>query len=92
MKVWNNIIALLLLLSVAGMYSCASAVRTVRDPNIGQIEIDVRVLTGKDSLARTPDGNVIGRIDSLGNIFDRAGNKIGQRKPTDTELIEQAGF
>lgn len=74
------------------IFGCVTSHHTVSDPNIGNIEIEIMVVTGKDSLARTPDGTVIGRIDKEGNIYDLGGNKIGKRKPTDEELIMQFAY
>jgi hypothetical protein len=74
------------------IYCCITSKRAIPDANIGNIEIEIRVIIGKDSLARTPDGNLIGRIDKEGSIYDMVGNKIGRRKPTNKELIRQAGY
>jgi hypothetical protein len=74
------------------MTACSSLKQNVSDPNIGKIVIEITVETGKDSIARTPDGNGVGRIDKDGVIYDQAGNKIGHRKPTTEELIRQYGY
>jgi len=74
------------------MSGCISSRQHVSDPNIGKIVIEIAVTTGKDSIARTPDGNEIGRIDKDGFIYDKTGNKIGKRKPTSQELIMETGY
>jgi hypothetical protein len=80
------------LLCVTGIYSCTSTKQTVSDPNIGNIEVEIKAIAGNDSLVRTKDGDVIGKIDEYGEIYDPEGKRIGKRKLTDQELIKQAGL
>jgi hypothetical protein len=80
------------LLSMFGIYACSTTKHIPPDPNIGNIEIEIKVISGKDSIVRTANGDSIGKIDKQGYIYDFGGNKIGKRKPTDQELIQQTAF
>lgn len=68
------------------MVSCARSF--YEGPNEGPIEVKLKVVAGKDGKIRTPDGNIIGTINEKGKIFDLAGNKVGERKPTTADLME----
>ena len=68
------------------LFSCSRSF--YQGHNEGSIEIKIDVIAGKDGKIRTPDGNVIGTINEKGKVFDLAGNKIGERKPTTAELME----
>jgi len=74
------------------IYSCASS-RATANYNIGNIEITINAVSGQDSLVRTANGSIIGKIDSDGNIRDiTTNNKIGVRNPSHKELMEQAMY
>jgi len=79
----NSLIGIVL---VIFLFSCARSFYW--GPNEGPIEIKIDVIAGKDGKVRTPDGNVIGTINEKGKVFDLAGNKIGERKPTTADLME----
>ena len=77
---------------IVGMYACGTAKNVVSNSNSGNIKVEVSAIAGKDSIVRTSNGTVIGKMDKDGNLYDLAGKRIGKRKPTDAELIIQAGF
>jgi len=83
-----------LALSICSMliYSCAVS-RVRADYNVGNIEITINAVSGQDSLVRTANGSIIGKIDPDGNVRDITTNKkIGIRNPSHKELMQQAMY
>ena len=69
------------------IYSCAVNRISAGDPNFGNINISIDVVSGQDSLIRISNGTVIGKIDKNGNVWDITTNKIfGKRTLSDEEL------
>ena len=75
---------------IAGMAACTTTKSVVSNSDAQNFEI--HAVAGKDGVVKDANGEVIGKMDKEGNLYDLSGNRIGERKRSDAELIRDAAF
>jgi hypothetical protein len=67
---------LIIAIFTTGLVGCTSSRLAQSDQ--ADLRVEVKAVAGKDNIVKTRDGQIIGRADDKGDIYDLAGNKIGR--------------